>query len=390
MRRKFLNPGSLLGNRAVSNLRSSPDVLTIPYMDLANARPAGHGGLPPGEGQPELRLLLDWREPDRGRNRVRAALGSLLFHAVLAGVVLLAGRVDLTPAPAPVELALDTHKAVTLVAPRFQLTQKEPNKGELSKEIRLENLIPQPRVPFTPPPTTTRPAARTPSLSPSPMALPEPPRPEAAPRFGQAPVLGTNPVAPPPPPPPQIQPEEKPKLAFETPGAPDGKPNTKGLGGVQIQPPKNSVNDAIRALARNGGGGVVVGDAGDDVGGLGPSLNRPAAPSIPRGSVELKSDPMGVDFKPYLTQVLLAVKRNWLNVIPESARLGRTGRVVLQFSIFRDGHVPKIVFIMPSGIESFDRAAVAGVSASNPFPPLPSEFHGNLVVLQFSFTYNVR
>jgi TonB family protein len=361
---------------------------------LAHTRPASHGGelRPLPDGQAELQLLLDWRQPDQGRNRVRAAIGSLLVHAALAGGALLLSQLDLSPPPKPVEMALDTHKAVMLEAPRFQLTQTAPNKGELSKEIKLENLIPQPRVPFTPPPTTTRPAARTPSImpAPEPVPLPEPPRPEAAPRMGQAPLLGTSPEAPPPPPPPQIQPEEKPKLAFETPGAPGGNRNSRGLGGAQIQPPKNTVDDAIRMIARNGAGGIVVGDIGDDVGGLGPSLNRPAAPSIPRGAVELKSDPMGVDFKPYLTQVLLAVKRNWLNVIPESARLGRTGRVTLQFSIFRDGHVPKIVFIMPSGTESFDRAAVAGVSASNPFPPLPPEFPGNLIVLQFSFTYNTR
>jgi TonB family protein len=70
--------------------------------------------------------------------------------------------------------------------------------------------------------------------------------------------------------------------------------------------------------------------------------------------------------------------------------LGRTGRVQLQFAIDRDGSVPKLVIAMESGTEALDRAAVAGVSASTPFPPLPSGFQGNQVRLQLTFSYNIR
>jgi hypothetical protein len=45
--------------------------------------------------------------------------------------------------------------------------------------------------------------------------------------------------------------------------------------------------------------------------------------------------------------------------------------------------------VTPSGTLALDRAAVAGVSASNPFPPLPAEFRGNLIRLQLVFSYNV-
>jgi TonB family protein len=99
---------------------------------------------------------------------------------------------------------------------------------------------------------------------------------------------------------------------------------------------------------------------------------------------------MGVDFWPYLIKVLSSVRRNWFAVIPESANLGRTGRVVIQFAINRDGSVPKLVIAGPSGADALDRAAVAGISASNPFPPLPNEFKGSQVRLQFVFKYNVK
>jgi TonB family protein len=106
-------------------------------------------------------------------------------------------------------------------------------------------------------------------------------------------------------------------------------------------------------------------------------------------SLELLSDPEGVDFKPYLIKVLSSVRRNWFAVIPESAKFGRRGKVLIQFSIDREGNVPKLVIAMPSGADALDRAAVAGISASNPFPPLPAEFRGEQIRLQFSFLYNM-
>jgi len=49
-----------------------------------------------------------------------------------------------------------------------------------------------------------------------------------------------------------------------------------------------------------------------------------------------------------------------------------------------------LVIAMPSGTEAFDKAAVAGVGASQPLPAFPAEFKGNEVRLQFAFTYNMK
>jgi TonB family protein len=70
-------------------------------------------------------------------------------------------------------------------------------------------------------------------------------------------------------------------------------------------------------------------------------------------------------------------------------KYGQRGRVVIQFAIARQGNVPKLVISMPSGTDALDRAAVAGISASNPFPPLPPEFKGDTIRLQLSFLYNM-
>jgi TonB family protein len=181
---------------------------------------------------------------------------------------------------------------------------------------------------------------------------------------------------------------EQPKLAFETPGQ-SGPSENKGQ--AKLSPPKASVQDAVRDLARGRGGqgSMAVGDL-DRPPDLPESIQLPASPGRTGSSLELMSDPMGVDFKPYLIQILSVVRKNWFAVIPESARLGNRGVVELQFIIDRNGDVPKLVIATPSGSEVLDRAAVAAVSASVRFPPLPNEFKGQQIRLQFAFKYNYK
>ncbi len=121
---------------------------------------------------------------------------------------------------------------------------------------------------------------------------------------------------------------------------------------------------------------------------VGAGLHLPAA-AARLSNFELKSDPMGVDFWPYLQQVLAEVKLNWSAVYPQAARLGLRGQVTLEFSVLKDGTVQKIVFDGQSGSRALDNAAVAAISASEHLPPLPKEFKGDRIVLQMSFMYNV-
>jgi TonB family protein len=320
--------------------------------------------------------VLRWPGLEAPPVRGRSLTISVLLHlAVLAGLFVVPRA-----AVAPAGLGRESHGVTILVAPPLQLTQRAPNRGKIGKEFSLESLLPRPalRAPRAIPQTT-----RVPPLPP-PVALPEPPK--------VAMAAGLQGGAPPsssaaPPPPPRIQTEEA-KLAFETPGAPPA-PKTGGLGKLAL--PADPIAEATRAAIRAGAGGVSVGDSdlSGSSGGLS-GLSQAPSPGKTATALEMISDPMGVDFKPYLIRILATVKRNWLAVIPEAARLGRQGRVEIQFAIDRDGYVPKLVIAVPSGTESLDRAAVAGVSASNPFPPLPREFRGNQVRLQFTFSYNLK
>ena len=337
----------------------------------------------------ELHLLTDWgagASPPRWRE---AALGSVAAHI---GLLVLLATLPNSAFFTPRRQIVDRSKATPLVAPPFELTQPDPNKGKISKSVNMESLLPRPNIQIPrSAPSTTRPAARAPG-EPAPFLAPPAPAPRAAPaapQLAEPPRIETamnDALSKTPLPMPQIQPEEKPKLAFETPGGPPPSPRP-GTGKIAV--PSGSVSDAVRTMPRSGSGGVMVGDAGAGIGGLGEGMNLPPAPGKIGSNLELLSDPMGIDFRPYMIKVLAAVRRNWFAIMPESAKLGSRGKVALQFSVDREGKVPKLVIVSPSGIQALDRAAVAGVSASNPFPPLPSEFRGPQIRLQLVFSYNV-
>lgn len=108
------------------------------------------------------------------------------------------------------------------------------------------------------------------------------------------------------------------------------------------------------------------------------------------GPYEITSDTMGVDFGPYLQQVVHAVKQNWYNIIPPSAEapLYKKGKLSIEFVILKNGQVGGMHYVTSSGDVALDRAAYGGITYSNPFPPLPKEFGGQYLGLRFTFFYN--
>jgi TonB family protein len=342
------------------------------------------------ETEREIHLLLARDYTDDWRRWRLAGIWSTAFHVVLFIVLWLIPESPVTPLRP--ERLFVVH--VTPLYTPTELTQKAPNKGKINKELTAEAIAPRPKV-VAPAPAPSARAAQPPAR------FVPPPRQVA--QAKQAPVVieppkiqGDAPLPPeiarlapdtaPPPPPPAQQP----KLTFENVAPPPAPraPTQGKAGGVAI--PSPSVDDAVRALERNGSrSGQAVGDLDVDLGPLGPGLNLPPSAGRPRSNLELKSDPMGVDFRPYLYQVLQAVRRNWFAVYPEAARLGQRGQVSLQFAIAKQGLVTKVIFSGESGAKALDQAAVAAISASNPLPPLPTEFKGDRVVLQMTFLYNM-
>jgi protein TonB len=338
----------------------------------------------------DLHFLTDW-EVLQDRTRTRGARIISVFVHIGLIVLLLTLPNSVT---APVKEAI-TRQITPLIEPLTELTQKAPNQGKVNKEFNVESSQARPSVhiPAAPPPAPqTAPAGPIRKLTPPPEKkaapapapnLPDAPKVDAA---QQAPQINMPQVAQAPPPPPQIQPQEKPKLAFETPA-----PATTGPGTGKLARPAASVQEALSSMTHGGAsGGMVVGDIGAISPGASSGLNLPPMPGKPGASLELLTNPLGVDFRPYLIQVLAAVKLNWFNIWPQSARMGRQGRVTIQFAIDRKGFVPKLVIASGSGTDALDRAAVSAISASQTFPQFPTGFSGDQVRLQLNFVYNMR
>ncbi|MBZ5521539.1 MAG: TonB C-terminal domain-containing protein [Acidobacteriia bacterium] len=148
--------------------------------------------------------------------------------------------------------------------------------------------------------------------------------------------------------------------------------------------PGSAIDQAMQSIAA-GHGTSHVSFGGGDYG-----SSRPDPRSDMRGDVDILSDTMGVDFGPYLQRVVYLVKTHWYNLIPESARppIMKKGKLALEFSILKDGKMSGLRMVATSGDDALDRAAVGGITDSNPFPPLPAAFGGTYLQLRFKFYYN--
>lgn len=371
-----------------------------------NARSA-----PDPEPGPEPNFLIDWdRDPIESKRAARARAASFLVHLFFIVVAAVQphveidrlptepepgrefARISLTP-PSPQQLEQLTEQARGEEGEAQRLAVARAPEPVISPEVQLEPTPAPPMQPLAPalePEPASPPQAEQPEAEPESEAEPElaAARSEVTGEFQVGTQLATEqrePVAVA-----TAAPQEAPQLRLENPRAimpaPEGR---NQVGELKLTRGRESmVEAAIAQRSETGAGRQAVGE------GVGASaMGGYSAPS--RGNIgsglELLSDPEGVDFRPYLLQVLNAVRRNWFAVIPESARLGiEKGRVALQFSISRRGDVPKLVIASSSRSQPLDRASVAGVSASLPFPPLPNEFSGDEIRVQFVFLYNVR
>ncbi len=362
----------------------------------------------PAHEVPDLELL-----PDAGafasRKTGRSLAASVAFHAVVAAWVSTAPVGIGVPPPETMELAMRLGPPVKLVAPPPGVLEELTGGGPPAvKEVTLESLLAEAAAPAA--------SEQAQLIAPPPIAAvdvpPGPPAgiiepPEIEPPVEVAPPPPVNvtetppvPVSPPPEEPKKAtKQEDRPLLAFEKPGAgtfsaPAPRPVT-GLsrpgGGAEVipRPPSSPVKEAIAEISRSGGGrGMVLGDIVAP-GGVLEARGIPPSRRNAASNIQLLSDPKGVDFRPYLIRVLSAVRRNWYAVLPASAKLGRKGKVVIQLAIDRSGNVPKLVIAVPSGADPLDRAAVAAISASNPFPPLPADYTGEEIRIQLNFLYNL-
>jgi TonB family protein len=327
--------------------------------------------------EPELHLILDL-EAEAARWRWRSMfLLSVLLHAFAALILMVEPQLFRRGASLMgirLEPARQQETTFLTMPPDLLKRRPPPITNNLSDKNRQAQ-GPSPKVdpnglrmPYmrgnTPLPEIAG-GAKTPPPSSPPGATSPPPGPKSP---------GPNSQAPPPPQESQL------KLMDVPPPSSGGEQSRLQM---PYSTPGEAIQQSLQSAARGRAAGSVPGP-GDSVSQLN-NLN----PNFSTQGPIILSDTRGVDFGPYLARVVYNVRQNWYAVIPESARLGQKGRVSLVFEIVKDGSVPELRLVASSGADALDRAAIASIRASNPFPPLPAEFTGKHLVLQFNFLYNL-
>ena len=257
-------------------------------------------------------------------------------------------------------------------APKAAAPSKQPAAQQPAKQNPLKKMVQQATQKPATPTKTTQPAAQGP-VKPS-QAKPAPPtaRPSLKP-----------PTTP--------KPTARPTSAFNVPvpkggegkgtyttGPISGSGTTAkggGAGGTST-----SGRSAGPSLAPTGGSGnkLAKGSGGGGTGGYGnPGPGNPNG----RPGIDAIKEP---DFGPYMRELTRRIKMNW-----DPPKGNESKRVVLLFKIAKDGRLLSCSVFKSSGLPGADKAAINAVQATAPFRPLPAEFRGQSIDIQFTFDYNV-
>jgi periplasmic protein TonB len=81
------------------------------------------------------------------------------------------------------------------------------------------------------------------------------------------------------------------------------------------------------------------------------------------------------------------ISSNWL-LATISPSILTAPRVYVTFEIQRDGTITNVQITQSSGIPEVDRSALRAVLASNPLAPLPPDYSGSTVKVEFYFDFH--
>lgn len=90
------------------------------------------------------------------------------------------------------------------------------------------------------------------------------------------------------------------------------------------------------------------------------------------------------DFDLYMKELQRQIKRNW-----KPPKDTESKRIVVLFKVSKNGALLSQNVYNSSGNSAADNAALEAVKLAAPFKPLPPEFKGESVDIQFTFDYNV-
>jgi TonB family protein len=320
----------------------------------------------------DVPALLIQLQDDLSRSRQREAFWiSVVVHLAIVILVVNSGRLE----------GLMRKRSVILVSPQDLIKEKDltylelpPDEQKLTKRPDTNRISDKDRIATSKAPQLDRKELKKILDS----ARPGPPGSQAQSQPAAPAPAAQGPQAPQAQPSPQPPPDQNQAARLQTPPAERPTPNFN-TGAMSAG---SAIEQAARAAMSNRGG------YGGDNGDYGLGQGKQGGEAI--GPMDVLSDTMGVDFGPYLARVLHDVRENWYRIIPESARapLMKKGKVSIEFAILKNGQVAGLQIVGTSGDVALDRAAYGGITASKPFPPLPTEFGGQYLALRFHFYYN--
>jgi len=221
----------------------------------------------------------------------------------------------------------------------------------------------------TPPPQQQKAQVKT-------QPAPQAPKPiQQAPKAPPRPIPNQTPSAPPIKPPNAFS-VPVPKAQLPKDAAPKiGGPVTSGPIGASTPSA-----DPTPIMAAGGDNNSIRRSSGYTIGGGMPGNPSPGNPGGSPGVDALKEP----DFGPYMMELQRRIKRRWT-----PPRGNESKRVVLLFKISRDGRLLSLNLHKTSGVPEADQAAIRAVKEAAPFRPLPAEYRGDDIDIQFTFDYNV-
>ncbi len=183
---------------------------------------------------------------------------------------------------------------------------------------------------------------------------------------------------------------EKPTSKFTAPvptgGTQAGKYSTgpvsgSGKAASQAVSSATAASKPSPTLAPTGGGSSNGSKLANSGGGYGSAGNP--GPGNPNGApgIDAIREP---DFGPYMRELQRRIKMNW-----DPPKGDQSKRVVLMFKIAKDGRLLSCSVHKSSGLPNADKAAIQAVQLTAPFKPLPPDFKGSNIDIQFTFDYNV-
>lgn len=113
-------------------------------------------------------------------------------------------------------------------------------------------------------------------------------------------------------------------------------------------------------------------------------INLP--PNLSQGDITKEtSQNQNVNFGPYMIKLKDTIKQNWT-----PAKIINNGLTIAQFKVMRDGSISDISIYKSSGDSQFDSEALAAIKAVEKFDPLPAEYIGDHIDIQYTFDMHMN